>query len=264
VEDTLTLQHQPKVEDYGTHLFVIIRGIDFNRADGELDTLKLAAFLDERRLVTSHRAPMRSVEVVRQRLATAGVAAFAGPVQLYHALCDLLVDLYFPAVDEAEDEIEALEDQVFASPEPAQLQRILVLRRRLATLRRVMLPHRQVFNHLANAQTRFVDAGTALFFRDIYDNVFRLADALDQQRDQLANVKDTYLSVISQRTNEVMKVLTLFSAILLPLTFLAGIYGMNFEHMPELATRFGYFAVLAVMAVVAGGLLAWFRHKGWL
>jgi magnesium transporter len=127
-----------------------------------------------------------------------------------------------------------------------------------------MLPHRQIFNHLANAQTPFVDAGTALFFRDIYDNVFRLADAVDQQRDQLANVKDTYLSVISQRTNEVMKVLTLFSAILLPLTFLAGIYGMNFEHMPELGSRFGYFAVLGVMVVVAGSLLAWFRHKGWL
>jgi magnesium transporter len=207
---------------------------------------------------------MRSVEAVRQRLATAGVAAFSGPVRLYHAICDQLVDLYFPVVDEAEDEIEALEDQVFASPEPAQLQRLLSLRRRLATLRRVMLPHRQIFNHLANAQTPFVDAGTALFFRDIYDNVFRLADAVDQQRDQLANVKDTYLSVISQRTNEVMKVLTLFSAILLPLTFLAGIYGMNFEHMPELGSRFGYFAVLGVMVVVAGTLLAWFRHKGWL
>ena len=264
VEDTLTLQHQPKVEDYGSHLFVIVRGIDFNRQDGRLDTLKLAAFLDERRLVTSHRAPLRSVEAVRQRLVAAGVAAFAGPLQLYHAICDQLVDLYFPIVDEAEDEIESLEDAVFASPQQAQLQGILDLRRRLATLRRVMLPHRQVFNHLANAQTRFVDAGSALFFRDIYDNVLRLADAIDQQRDQLANVKDTYLSVVSQRTNEVMKVLTLFSAILLPVTFIAGIYGMNFEHMPELGTRFGYFAVLGLMAVVAGSLLAWFRHKGWL
>jgi magnesium transporter len=130
-----------------------------------------------------------------------------------------------------------------------------------------MLPHRQVFSHLANSgsgQVPQIDAQAALYFRDIYDNVFRLADAIDLQRDALANSKDTYLSVVSQRTNDIMKVLTLFSAILLPLTFIAGVYGMNFDNMPELHSRYGYFATLTTMIVVAVGLLTWFRRKRWL
>ena len=129
-----------------------------------------------------------------------------------------------------------------------------------------MLPHRQVFNHLATsgASLPYLDTQSALYFRDIYDNVFRLADAIDQQREALGNAKDTYLSVVSQRTNDIMKVLTLFSAILLPLTFIAGVYGMNFENMPELHSRYGYFAVLGIMVSVGVGLVAWFRHKRWL
>ena len=103
----------------------------------------------------------------------------------------------------------------------------------------------------------------SLNFRDTLENVLRLTDAIDQQRDQLLNVKDTYLSVISQRTNEIMKVLTLFSAIMLPLTFIAGIYGMNFEHMPELSSRYGYFVVLGAMAVVAAAMVVWFRRRNW-
>jgi magnesium transporter len=267
VEDTLTLQHQPKVEEYGDALFTIVRGIDFNKQDEELGTLKLAAFLETRRLVTVHRAPMRSVDGVRQKIASSAKAPLGGPCHLLYLICDQLVDLYFPIVEETAEEIEELEEKIFDLPEPAHLQRILALRRRLATLRRVMLPHRQVFSHLANSgsgQVPQIDAQAALYFRDIYDNVFRLADAIDLQRDALANSKDTYLSVVSQRTNDIMKVLTLFSAILLPLTFIAGVYGMNFDNMPELHSRYGYFATLTTMIVVAVGLLTWFRRKRWL
>jgi magnesium transporter len=146
----------------------------------------------------------------------------------------------------------------------AQLEKILDLRRRLGVLRRIMLPHRAVFSHLGNSRDDLFDATASLNFRDTLDNVLRLTDAVDQQRDQLANVKDTYLSVVSQRTNEIMKVLTLFSAIMLPLTFIAGVYGMNFEHMPELATKYGYFAVLGLMAVVAAALFYFFRRKRWI
>jgi len=266
VEDTFTLQHQPKVEEYAETLFIIVRGIDFNVEDatGELKTLKLAAFLSERQLVTAHRAPLRSVNAIRERL-TASHRSFPGQhVQVLWSIYDEMMDHYFPVVDAVGEEIEGLEESVVEHPDRSQLERILELRRKLSTLRRNMLPHRQVFGHLANSRFAAIDATAALNFRDTQDNVLRLADAIEQQRDLLTNVKDTYLSVVAQRTNDVMRVLTVFSAIVLPLSLLAGIYGMNFENMPELHTRWGYFVLLGAMVGLAGGLIVWFRKKRWL
>lgn len=266
IEDTFTLQHQPRVEEYSDHLFVIVRGIDFNRdrASGDLQTLKLAAFLRANLLITVHRAPLRSVALVRSRIEESGRPVAGGVVQLLWTICDEMIDLYFPIVDEIGAEIEELEQEVLNDPEREDLQRILDLRRKLGVLRRTMLPHRAVFSHLANSRDALFDATASLNFRDTLENVLRLTDAVDQLRDQLSNVKDTYLSVISQRTNEIMKVLTLFSAIMLPLTFIAGVYGMNFEYIPELASHYGYFAVLGAMGVIATGMVFWFRRRKWL
>lgn len=267
IEDTFTLQHQPKVEEYAGHLFVIVRGLDFNArkgGDDVLGTLKMAAFLSPGRLVTVHRAPLKSVETVRRRVEDTGRALPGGAAQLLWGICDEMMDLYFPTVDDIGAEIEELEAGVVASPEQSHLERVLALRRQLSTLRRSMLPHRQVFNHLANSRSGFFDDTAALNFRDTLDNVLRLADAIDQQRDLLVNVKDTYLSVMSQRTNEVMRVLTVFSAIVLPLSLIAGVYGMNFDNMPELHSHWGYFAVLGAMVTLAAGMILWFRRRGWL
>ena len=266
IEDTFTLLHQPRVEEYDNDLFVIVRGIDFNDEDpaAHLDTLKLAAFLRRNLLITVHRAPLRSVNIVRKRMEESRKALSGGVVQLLWGICDEMMDLYFPIVDGIGAEVEKLEAKVLEDTGREQLERILDLRRRLGVLRRIMLPHRAVFSHLGNSRDDLFDATASLNFRDTLDNVMRLTDAVDQQRDQLANVKDTYLSVVSQRTNEIMKVLTLFSAIMLPLTFIAGVYGMNFEHMPELSTKNGYFVVLGSMVVVAVGLFIFFRRKKWI
>jgi magnesium transporter len=266
IEDTFTLHHQPRVEEYDDDLFIIVRGIDFNDQDplAHLETLKLAAFLRANLLITIHRAPLRSVATVRKRLEESKKAMPGGVAQILWSVCDEMMDLYFPIVDGIGGQIEKLEVAVLDETGREQLERILDLRRRLGVLRRIMLPHRAVFNHLANSRDALFDATASLNFRDTLDNVMRLTDAVDQQRDQLANVKDTYLSVVSQRTNEIMKVLTLFSAIMLPLTFIAGVYGMNFENMPELTTRNGYFIVLGSMAAVAVGLFIFFRKKRWI
>jgi len=268
IEDTFTLAHQPKVEDYGETLFVIVRGLDFNidkdTAESEIRTLKLAAFVGKGRLVTVHRAPLRSLATVYERLRESDRGLPGGPLQALWSIYDEMMDLYFPVVDAIGEEIELLEEEIVAQPHRRQLERVLLLRRKLSTLRRTMLPHRQVFNHLSNSRHELIDATASLSFRDTQDNVLRLADALEQQRDLLTNLKDTYLSVVAQKTNDVMRVLTVFSAIVLPLSLLAGIYGMNFDNMPELHTRFGYFVLLGGMASLAAGLLAWFRRKGWL
>lgn len=268
VEDTFTAHHQPKVEEYGDTIFLIVRGIDFNVARDphrdDVRTLKLACFLSPGRLVTVHRAPLRSVETVRARVEESGKSLPGGAPQLLWSICDEMMDLYFPIVDQIGEEIGELEERVVETPEHAHLEQVLARRRQLATLRRTMLPHRQVFSHLANSRGASIDGTAALNFRDTLDNVLRLADAIDQERDLLSNVKDTYLSVVAQRTNEIMRILTIFSAIVLPLSLVAGIYGMNFDHMPELAKPWGYPTVLAGMALLAAGMLLWFRRKGWL
>jgi magnesium transporter len=128
----------------------------------------------------------------------------------------------------------------------------------------VLLPHRQIFNRLASRQHAIISEQEAIYFRDLYDSIFRLLEAADHQREQLASAKDTYLSAIAQRTNDVMKVLTLFSALLLPLTFITGIYGMNFEVLPGAGWRWGFYIVLGGMGLLAGGMILWFRRKRWL
>ena len=268
IEDTFTVQHQPRVEEYAGTIFAIVRGLDFNvewdRAWDDVATLKLAAFISPGRLITIHRAPMRSIDAVRKRVEESGNAPPGGALQIFWTVCDELMDLYFPVVDQIADEIEKLEEHVVEEPRHEHLERVLAMRRQLATLRRTMLPHRQVFQHLANSRGNGIDDTAALNFRDTLDNVLRLTDAIDQQRDLLTNVKDTYLSVLSQRTNDVMRVLTVFSAIILPLSLIAGIYGMNFDNMPELHSHWGYFGVLTSMIARAAGMLLWFRRKGWL
>jgi len=268
IEDTFTLHHQPKVEEYGDHLFVIVRGLDFNAAEdpatGELSTLKLAAFLTADRLVTYHRAPMRSVSTVYERLQGSPSGFPHRHVQVLWALADEILDLYTPVLDAIGDEIENLEEKVVSDPEQGDLERLLAARRRLSTLRRNLLPQRQIFGHLAGSRFGPIDDTAGLNFRDTQDSAVRLVDSIEQQRDLLNNVKDTYLSVIGQRTNDIMRVLTVISAIILPLSLLAGIYGMNFDHMPELHTRWGYFVLLGGMASLAGGLLVYFKKKGWL
>lgn len=268
IEDTFTLHHQPRIEEYGDTIFLIARGIDFNAerdpTSDDVPTLKLAAFLDGRRLVTLHRAPVRGVEVVRERVEQHGRQLPGGAAQLLWSICDEMMDAYFPVVDQIGAAVERLEERVVEEPAQDQLEQLLVMRRQLSTLRRTMLPHRQVFQHLASSRAAVLGETGALNFRDTLDNVLRLIDSIDQQRDLLTNVKDTYLSVVAQRTNDIMRVLTIFSAIVLPLSLIAGIYGMNFEWMPELEERWGYPAVLASMAAVAAAMLVWFRRKRWL
>lgn len=262
VDDAFALQHQPKVEEFADLLFLIVRGIDFNQETEFLRTLKLAAFLRTGELVTVHRAPLRSVERVFTNVCE-GRVTVTGPEHLLYLLTNQIVELYLPLLDRMSEKMEALEDEVFEEPQEVQLESILDLRRELASLRRVMQPHRQIFSHLANAGSAHIDEHHQSYFRDVYDKVFRVTDSLDQLRDQLSSIRDTYLSLISHRTNEVMKTLTVISAILLPLTFLAGLYGMNFQWMPELQYRYGYFVLLGVMGVVGGGLFWWFRRRGW-
>jgi magnesium transporter len=265
IEDCLTPEHQPKIEDFGPYIFLISRGINFNVPSEHCDTLKLAAFMGPNYLVTYHRARMRSVTTVREKhLKDTRGTAFRGVDYLLYEILDHMVEHYFPVLEEIEKEIDAIEDELFRSAGNETLGRILTAKRRVLEIKRAVAPHREVFGRIARNEFEEISPGTTVFFRDLYDSTYRLTEMADSYRDLLSGTMEAYLSVVSQRLNEVMKVLTIFATIMLPLTFVAGVYGMNFKFMPELGWRYGYFLVWGIMIAVAAGMLVFFRRKRWL
>jgi len=247
IEDCLTPEHQPKIEDFGPYTFLIFRGIDFNPPIDEFQTLKLAAFLGPDYLVTYHRRPMRSVQSVLDKYANEASPPCRGADYLLYEILDHMVEHYFPVLEAIEDRIDALEEGLFSDPGPHVLDGILATKRRVLEIKRTLAPHREVFGRISRNEFEEISPQSVTFYRDL-----------------LSSSLEAYLSVVSQRTNDVMKVLTIFATVLLPLTFIVGVYGMNFDHMPELHSPYGYYVVWGVMLVIAAGMLWFFRRRGWL
>jgi magnesium transporter len=265
IEDCLTPEHQPKIEDFGPYIFLISRGINFNVPSEHCETTKLAAFLGPNYLVTYHGTPLRSVTFVIDKVTkNPRPVTLRGVDYLLYEILDQLVEYYFPVLQQIEKEIDGIEDELFGDAGPQTLDRILTAKRRVLEIKRALAPHREVFGRIARNEFEEITPSTTPFFRDLYDSTYRLTESADSYRDLLSGSLEAYLSVVSQRLNEVMKVLTIFSTIMLPLTFVVGIYGMNFDNMPELHTRFGYFIVWGVMITIAMGMLLFFHRKRWL
>jgi magnesium transporter len=265
IEDCLTPEHQPKIEDFGPYLFLIFRGIDFAASEEGFHTTKLAAFLGPNYLVTYHRLPMRSVTAVLAKYEQDETGSlFRGVDYLLYEILDHLVEFYFPVLETLEGEIERVEARIFEQDDEGTLDAILQLKRRVLEIKRAVAPHRELFGRIARNEFEEITPQTLVFYRDLYDSTYRLAEVADSYRDLLSGTLDAHISMMSQRLNEVMKVLTIFATIMLPLTFIAGVYGMNFDYLPELHWRYGYFAVWGVMIAVAAGLLLFFRRRGWL
>lgn len=265
IEDCVTPEHQPKIDDFGPYLFMIFRGIDFNEPVEDLRTIKLAAFLGPNYLVTYHRRPLRSVNAVQAKYGhEAAGAAFRSIDYLLYEILDHLVEFYFPVLDHIEEDMDAIETELLGRCGPETLKRILDLKRQVAGVKRTVTPHREVFSRIARGEFDEVGPNVAIFYRDLYDSTARLSEVADSYRDLLSGLFDAYLSVVSNRLNEVMKVLTIFATIWMPLTFIVGVYGMNFKHFPELEWKYGYYGVWGLMIVVAAALLWYFRRKRWL
>lgn len=264
IEDCLEPTHHPKVEEFDDHLFIIIHAVDFSVAKERFGTTELDIFLGERFLVTFHRKSVRSITTMRERYQKMEWVLRRGTDYLLHEVLDLLVDYYMPALERFEEQIDAVETEIFADPTPETLSKAFQLKREVLHLKRIVLPQRELLNRLARGEFEIVVENQRIYFRDVYDHLYRIAESADFYRDMVTGLLDGYLSQVSNKLNVVMKTLTIFATILLPLTFIAGVYGMNFAHMPELEWRYGYFVVLAGMATIAGGMLYLFRRKGWM
>lgn len=265
IEDILQERMVPKVEDYGDYLYVVVHGVVRDREDPEiLETHEIDIVLTERWIFTQHHGGSRSVEAVEQELVRNPRLLDRGPGFIAHAVLDHLVDYYTPVVDAFDEDVDEVEALVVEHPRSEVLSRIFRLKRSLQRLRRVAVYQREVLKRLSRGEFELIPEKALPFYRDVYDHFVRVADLTDSYRELLSGALDAYLSVVSNRTNDIMKALTLVATVMLPVTFIAGVYGMNFEHMPELKWRYGYQFALGLMGAVAGGMLIWFRRRKWI
>jgi magnesium transporter len=265
IDDCFNTHIDPaKIDDYGDYLFLIAQAIINPEQSARLETTELDLFLGRNYVVSFHRQPLPFVQEVRRRCENHGLEMAQGADFLAHALLDALVDDYQPIVEQLDEQLEHVEEQVLAEPHASFLEEILLLKRNVQRLRRTLIPQRDVVNRIARGEfPKLVREESYMYFRDIYDHVVRVAELVESVRDLADGVLNSYLSAINNRMNEVMKTLSVVASILLPLTFIASIYGMNFQHMPELTWRYGYFLALGGMLAVALGLAMLFRRRRW-
>jgi magnesium transporter len=265
VEDCLSDVNLPKVDDYVDYVFLVVHGIRFDAPTDQFETRELDIFLGPNYLVTHHKGPMRSIAFA-QGLCEKDlqVAVARGVDFLLHQILDRMFENYFPSLDAIEDKMQLVQVEVFENPTPATLDRIFTLKRDVMQLRRICTPEREILNRLSRGEFKVVSAKAAVYFRDIYDNLYRIVDASYSYQDMTQGTLDAYLSAINNRLNETMKRLTVLTVVLASLTVITGVYGMNFEHMPELRWRFGYLWALALMVAVPSAIVLWAKKRGWL
>jgi magnesium transporter len=266
VEDILNTGQRPKVEDYGDYIFIVLRSLHrMEEESGEPDVEQISLVIGPNYLLSFQERAGDEFNPVRDRLhSNKGRIRRAGADYLAYALIDLIVDQYFVVLERFGDRIESLEEELIADPAAETLHEIHHLKREMAFLRKSVWPLREVIGTLERSESPLMDASTGLYLRDVYDHTIQVIDAVETFRDMLSGMLDIYLSSVSNRMNEVMKVLTIISTVFIPLTFLAGVYGMNFRHIPELEWPWGYPVLWGVMIVIAVLLVMYFRRKKWL
>lgn len=262
LEDVLNVNQRPKVERYPEHLFMVTRMPTLAES---LQTEQLSIFLGPKFVITLQERVGDCLDTVRDRIRRkTGRVRLAGADYLAYAIMDAVTDHCFPLLEEFGERVERLEGTVLDHPEPEVVSEIHGIKRDLLTFRRFVWPLREAFNWLVREEDSLIQEETRIYLRDCYDHVTQIIDMLETHRELCSGLMDGYMSSMSNRMNEVMKVLTIIATIFIPITFIAGIYGMNFENMPELKWRWGYWAALGVMLAVVGGMLVYFRRKRWL
>jgi magnesium transporter len=269
LEDVLYEDHRPKVEYYDQQLFIIFALA--SSQEGDLHSDQLSIFVAGKCLISFFRGNGDPLEPLRNRLRTqSDRIRDSGVDHLMYALVDVAVDNNFPVLEVIGEEIEALEEKVLEAPGKEVLRRMQRMKRDLLLLRRFLWPQREILGALMRDEHALVTPSTKLYLRDCYDHTIQIMDLLESYRDMITNLMEVYLSSVSLRLNEIMRVLTLISTIFIPLTFVVGVYGMNFNQpdnpwaMPEVHTKYGYPILWGVMLLIAGGMVLLFRKKKWL
>lgn len=267
VEDCFETRNQPKIEAFPEYLYLIVHGIKPEETHpSNFVTKELDCFLGKNFVVTFRVEGFQSIKLVKQQIRNNTFSCQRGAAYLLHQILDQLVDLYMPVVDDFHEVINSLEDRVFLmkNSENQVLEEIMDLRRSVSRLKRISSRQLDVLYRISHGEFPQIPASILPFFRDVHDHLQRISDLSENYRDLVNSLFDIHFSVTTNKTNDIIKFLTIFSAIWLPLSFIAGIYGMNFENMPELKTQNGYYFTLCLMALIAISLLIYFWRKGWI
>jgi magnesium transporter len=264
IEDCFGAREHPKVEAYDGYIYVITHGLAEGSSAEHHDTVELDAFVGKRYLVTYHAKPSRSIATVEELVRRGSDLLRRSPVSVLHAILEEQAHRIEPVLDSIDERIAHLEEQVIVRPRSRDLALLMALRRNILHLRRWLTKQRDVVMRLSRNEFNLGTPQEAMLFRDVYDSLQRFTDLLENYRELSTSVQEAYLTVTSNRLNETMKYLTIFTAVLMPLTVITGIYGMNFEDMPELHWKVGYPLVLGSMLVTAVGVIWFFRRKGWI
>lgn len=267
IEDAIETRNQPKVESYSNYLFLIVHGVTMETNTTNFATKELDIYLGKNFVLTFHHESFRSINAVKSNVRSNSFLCERGADYLLHQILDQLIDLYIPVVDDYDTAINNLEDRIFQLQGGGSnkiLSEIMDLKRSVGRLIRISSKQLDVFSRLANGEFPLIKERSLPFYRDIYDHLHRVSTLSENYQELVGGLLNIHFNVVANRTNDIVKFLTIFSAIILPLSLIAGIYGMNFENMPELRTRNGYFLTLGSMFLIAVALLIYFWHKGWI
>ena len=265
IEDVHNTYQRPKVEDYEKYLYIVLKMISWDEKTRQVAAEQVSLILGNGYVLSFKEDPGDIFDPVRLRLREGkGRLRKLGADYLAYALLDQVVDQYFFVLENLGEQIEDLEDELVENPDSSTLQTIHHLKRELIFLRKSVWPLRDAINGLLRGESGLFQPETLVYLRDVYDHTIQVIDTIETFRDMVTGMLDIYLSSISNRMNEVMKVLTIIATIFIPLTFIAGVYGMNFSYMPELQWPWGYYGVWGVMVIVFAGMLIYFKRKGWL
>jgi magnesium transporter len=265
VDDALEESHIPKVDDWGEYLYLVLHAVALDEGKGRLDTLELDLFLGKNYLVTHRTMPIAAVDRVWADGQRNDRYLQHGTARLLYRLADELATDYMPVIEGMDEAIDRIEDQVFDDPDPEMLEKIFSLKRASLHLRRIIAPQREVLNKLARGE--FFDFEDRVFFRDVYDHLVRMYDITEGLRDLVGGALDTYLSVVNNRMNAVMKILAVITTLFMPISFVAGFFGMNFfQPVTPLGVWTGVPALVltvAIMAALPAGMFLWMRKRRW-
>jgi magnesium transporter len=264
LEDVLNTEQRPKLDEFEDHLFVVLKMFHFKDEGKELQAEQVSLIVGSNFVISFQERMGEVFDQVRERLRKGkGRLRKRGADYLTYALIDAVVDSYYTILETLGESIESLQEELVYEPKPEDLRIIQHLKRDMLFLRKSVWPLREVIGNLAKGDTSFIKEDVLIYLRDVYDHIIQVIDTIETFRDMLSAMLDIYLSSVGNRMNEVMKVLTIIATIFIPMTFLAGIYGMNFKYMPELEWRYAYLFFWIVVSVVLITMVAWFKRKKW-
>jgi magnesium transporter len=269
VDDALEETHTPKVDDWGDYVYLVLNAMVFDESNGlSLCTRELDVFLGKNYVVTHHDEPIAPLEKARAAIFRDKRYTSHGPDHLLYKIIDDLVADYMPIIESLDDQIDRVEDEVLTKAAPDTLERIFSLKRIILSMRRIIAPQREVLNKLARDDFEVVDPHDRVFFRDIYDHLVRIHDVNESMRDLVSGSLDTYLSVVNNRMNEVMKTLTIITTLFMPISFLTGFFGMNFFEptagLTAWTSRAAFGLVMTIFILVPIGMYIWMRRRTWV